>query len=232
MKIITRPFNSVHMLMFYIVMNSLIRVNQVKASVTVGSVGANSNGEYRGTHGVGWLEQFCLNVYELITARASQRRAINISCLKLSARKLLETASGGHFLMIFHCFFNSHPGLFMIFYPRNKYPRQGRINFNRASRRASLSPEKNESRWTARSQPKCCASLIDKSFSTYQHYFILLRSRNPLFNLKRTRQSSTLQPREGICFATRCEKEKRWEYFHKPIMCKMCARGRNSCKIH
>lgn len=46
MKIITQqPFNFVHMLMFYIVMNSLIKVNLVKASVTVGSVGANSNGE-------------------------------------------------------------------------------------------------------------------------------------------------------------------------------------------
>lgn len=48
MKIITRDssFDSVRLLLFYIVMNSLIRVNQVKASVTVGSVGANSNGEY------------------------------------------------------------------------------------------------------------------------------------------------------------------------------------------
>jgi hypothetical protein len=46
MKIITaESFNSVHMLIFYIVMNSLYRVNQVKASVTVGSIGASSNGK-------------------------------------------------------------------------------------------------------------------------------------------------------------------------------------------
>lgn len=46
MKIITaESFNSVHMLIFYIIMNSLCRLNQVKASVTVGSVGASSNGE-------------------------------------------------------------------------------------------------------------------------------------------------------------------------------------------
>lgn len=46
MKIIkAQSFSSVHMLIFYIVMNSLYRINQVKASVTVGSVGASSNGK-------------------------------------------------------------------------------------------------------------------------------------------------------------------------------------------
>lgn len=46
MKTITaEPFSSVHMLIFYIVMNSLCRVNQVKASVTAESVGASSNGK-------------------------------------------------------------------------------------------------------------------------------------------------------------------------------------------
>lgn len=47
MKIITaESFNSVHMLIFYIVMNSLYKINQVKASVTAGSVGASSNGKW------------------------------------------------------------------------------------------------------------------------------------------------------------------------------------------
>lgn len=46
MKIITADsFGSVHMLIFYVVMNSLYCVNQVKASVTSGSAGASSNGE-------------------------------------------------------------------------------------------------------------------------------------------------------------------------------------------
>lgn len=46
MKIITaESFGTVHMLIFYVVMNSLCRLNQVKASVTAGSVGASSNGE-------------------------------------------------------------------------------------------------------------------------------------------------------------------------------------------
>lgn len=46
MKIITADsFSSVHMLIFYIVMNSLYNVNQVKASVTSGGAGASSNGE-------------------------------------------------------------------------------------------------------------------------------------------------------------------------------------------
>jgi hypothetical protein len=46
MKIITADsFGSVHMLIFYIVMNSLYKINQVNASVTTGSGGASSNGE-------------------------------------------------------------------------------------------------------------------------------------------------------------------------------------------
>ena len=46
MKIITaESFSSIQMLIFYIVMNSLNTINQVKASVTVGSVGASSNGK-------------------------------------------------------------------------------------------------------------------------------------------------------------------------------------------
>lgn len=46
MKIITaESLSSVNVLIFYIIMNSLYRINQVKASVTIGSVGANSNGK-------------------------------------------------------------------------------------------------------------------------------------------------------------------------------------------
>jgi hypothetical protein len=47
MKIITaESFNSVHMLIFCIVMNSLYTINQVKASVDGGSVGASNNGKF------------------------------------------------------------------------------------------------------------------------------------------------------------------------------------------
>lgn len=60
MKIITADsLNSVHMLIFYIVMNSLCRNNQVKASVTVGSVGANSNGEFTT---FAFFQGLCVNV--------------------------------------------------------------------------------------------------------------------------------------------------------------------------
>lgn len=46
MKIITADsFGSVHMLIFYIIMNSLYKNNQVNASVTTGSGGASSNGK-------------------------------------------------------------------------------------------------------------------------------------------------------------------------------------------
>lgn len=49
MKLITEnfsTFNSVHMLIFYIVMNSLYKINPAKASISVGSTGtANNNGK-------------------------------------------------------------------------------------------------------------------------------------------------------------------------------------------
>lgn len=70
MKIITaESFNSVHMLIFYIVMNSLYKINQVKASVTAGSVGASSNGKWSDVYWYfyeGWMEQFCVDVYEFL----------------------------------------------------------------------------------------------------------------------------------------------------------------------
>lgn len=48
MKIITADsFGSVHMLIFYVVMNSLYKINQVSASVTTGSAGTSSNGKWR-----------------------------------------------------------------------------------------------------------------------------------------------------------------------------------------
>ena len=46
MKLITEnffTFNSVYVLIFYIVMNSLYEINQAKASIAVGSAGALSN---------------------------------------------------------------------------------------------------------------------------------------------------------------------------------------------
>lgn len=49
MKLITENFsmfNPLHVLIFYIVMNSLYEINQAKASIAVGSAGAlNNNGK-------------------------------------------------------------------------------------------------------------------------------------------------------------------------------------------